>query len=63
LLRFVRDHLLETYLRDNTRTRVLQPDGSYIRLSPDEGEPVIDSQTFDMGYHAHAPGSPEHYGR
>ncbi len=63
LLRFVRDHLLETYLRDNTRTRVLQPDGSYIRLSPAEDEPAIDSQTLDMGYHAHAQGSPEHYDR
>jgi polyphosphate kinase len=63
LLRFVRDHLLEMYLRDNTRTRVLQPDGSYIRLSPGEDEPVIDSQTLTMGYHAHAQGSPEHYDR
>jgi polyphosphate kinase len=61
LLRFVRDQLLETYLRDNTRTRVLQPDGSYIRLAPAEGEPAIDSQTLAMGYHAHAPGTPEHY--
>jgi polyphosphate kinase len=62
LLRFVRDQLLETYLRDNTGTHVLQPDGSYIRLAPGEDEPAINSQTLDMGYHAHAPGTPEHYG-
>lgn len=43
LLRYVRDNLLEAYLTDNQRARVLQPDGSYIRLSPGDGEP-IDSQ-------------------
>lgn len=54
LCRFVRDHLLETYLRDNTRTRVLQPDGSYIRLAPAAGAALVDSQHPGMGYHAYA---------
>lgn len=44
MVRHVRDNLLETYLRDNLRAWILQPDGSYIRLSPGDGEPVIDSQ-------------------
>ncbi len=50
LRRFVRHHLLETYLTDNVRTRILQPDGTYIRLSPEAGQPVVDSQTAEMGY-------------
>jgi polyphosphate kinase len=31
--------LLEIYLRDNTQARVLQPDGSYLRLAPGEEPP------------------------
>ncbi len=54
LLRFVRDTLLDTYLRDNTRARVLQPDGSYVRLSPAEDEEPVDSQAPFMGYHAYS---------
>jgi polyphosphate kinase len=42
LLTYVRDTLLASYLADNVRARVLQSDGSYIRLAP-AGE-VIDSQ-------------------
>lgn len=42
LVRYVREALIDTYLADNTRARVLLPDGSYARLQP-EGEP-IDSQ-------------------
>jgi polyphosphate kinase len=53
LRHFVRYHLLETYLRDNRRARVLQPDGSYHRIVPVEGEEVVDSQEMHMGYHAH----------
>jgi polyphosphate kinase len=54
LRRFVRDHLLETYLRDNIHTRVLQPDGTYIRLSPDTDEEIVDSQAITMGYHTYS---------
>lgn len=44
LKHFIRDTLLELYLRDNTRTRLLGPDGEYRRLSPAAGEEPIDSQ-------------------
>jgi polyphosphate kinase len=44
LLRFVRDTLLEAYVHDNFRSRVLQPDGSYVRLKPEPGAEMIDSQ-------------------
>ena len=46
LLRHVRDDLLENALRDNFRARVLQTDGSYIRLQPAPDEPLIDSQAM-----------------
>lgn len=51
LLRFVRDHLLETYLRDNLRARILHADGHYERLSPPSDGAVVDSQYIGMGYH------------
>jgi len=43
LVAFVRDKLLGTYLNDNVRAHILQPDGTYIRLIPDNG-PRVDSQ-------------------
>jgi polyphosphate kinase len=42
LLRYVCDQLLETYVQDNLRARVLNADGRYTRLKPDDT--VIDSQ-------------------
>ena len=33
------DNLLNRYLEDNIMSRVLQPDGRYIRLSPEPGQP------------------------
>jgi polyphosphate kinase len=41
-LRSVRDRLLETYIADNTRARVLNADGTYTRLTPTDQ--AIDSQ-------------------
>jgi polyphosphate kinase len=49
----VRKQLLETYLCDNVRARVLQPDGGYMRLTPAEDEEAVDSQTIKMGYHTY----------
>jgi polyphosphate kinase len=44
------DDLLMTYLQDNVRARILQPDGRYIRLQPEEGAEPIDSQAvFSVG--------------
>nr|MCU0493567.1 RNA degradosome polyphosphate kinase [Chloroflexaceae bacterium] len=44
LKRYVRDELLELYLRDNLRARELQSDGSYVRITPPETGEVVDSQ-------------------
>jgi polyphosphate kinase len=41
---YVLNEVLELYLRDNYKARVLQPDGTYVRLMPPEGSPIIDAQ-------------------
>jgi polyphosphate kinase len=43
-IRYIRQHVLDTYLRDNTSARLMQPDGTYQRLSPAKGKPKINSQ-------------------
>jgi polyphosphate kinase len=40
----IRDVVLGTLLRDNTRAYLLQRDGHYRRTEPAEGEPAVDSQ-------------------
>ena len=45
--RYLKDVLLNAYLRDNIRGRELQSDGSYVSLSKDQGE--FDSQTYFIG--------------
>ncbi|HET6796814.1 MAG TPA: polyphosphate kinase 1, partial [Gemmatimonadales bacterium] len=40
----VTDELLQVVLKDNLKARQLQADGTYVRLSPGEGEPAIRSQ-------------------
>jgi polyphosphate kinase len=42
-IRHLRDNVLETYLKDNASARILQPDGTYVRLKP-EGRDVVDVQ-------------------
>ncbi|HUF39846.1 MAG TPA: polyphosphate kinase 1 [Anaerolineales bacterium] len=44
LVRHIRDEIFEIYLRDNARTRVMQPDGSYTRVTLGEEDPVVDVQ-------------------
>lgn len=47
-IQHVRTTLLEQYLKDNRRARLMQPDGSYQRLAPDEHHPPFDVQTWLM---------------
>lgn len=46
LRNYVRDEILLAQLQDNMRSREMQPDGSYIRLQPAEGEPIRDSHAL-----------------
>lgn len=47
-IRYLRDHVLATYLKDNFRARRMLPDGTYVREHPGDGEPVIDAQSILM---------------
>jgi polyphosphate kinase len=51
MIAHVRDDLLAVYLADNSRARLLLPDGSYVRARPLEGEPPIDSQAVFAAGH------------
>jgi polyphosphate kinase len=44
LIRDIRDVTLETYLRDNSRARLMQSDGTFEHMEPASKEEVIDSQ-------------------
>jgi polyphosphate kinase len=48
LRRYVHDTLLESYLRDNYRAYILNPDGTYVRQRPTADEPRYDSQRWDL---------------
>ena len=50
-IRYVRDKVLETYLKDNTRARLMQGDGSYVRLKPSDEEKAVDVQEFFMNHY------------
>ena len=47
-IRYLRDQMLETQLKDNVRARVMQADGTYIRLKPPSEDKAIDVQEFFM---------------
>jgi polyphosphate kinase len=39
------DEILMTYLNDNVKARRMQPDGSYVRVTPKDGADLIRSQS------------------
>ena len=41
---YLRDDVLQLYLRDTSRAHELRPDGSYERLLPAPGQPAVDAQ-------------------
>jgi len=44
MIRHIRDDILELYLRDNTKCRMMQPDGKYIHLAPADHETPLNTQ-------------------
>jgi polyphosphate kinase len=44
LARRLRHEVLDTYLRDNVKARLMQPDGTYTRRVPMPGEALCDAQ-------------------
>lgn len=47
-IRYLRDQVLETYLHDNLRARVMLPDGKYKRLKPGSNQEPVDIQEWLM---------------
>jgi polyphosphate kinase len=41
----IMDEIMMTYLKDNVKARLMQPDGSYLRIKPKDGERPIRSQS------------------
>jgi len=48
LVRHLKEVVLDNYLRDNTSARIMQPDGTTIRLTPAKGEKPFNIQQFLM---------------
>ena len=51
LIRYLRDDVLETYLKENVKARVMRKDGTYSRLHPRSGEPGINSQEWLLRFY------------
>ena len=46
LRKYLKETVLDTYLRDNVKARVLREDGSYERVEPQPGEERVSSQDY-----------------
>ena len=44
MIKHLRDQILSTYLKDNVKARLMQPDGSYRRTVVKDGESLLESQ-------------------
>ena len=49
LKKYLKEDVLEVYLRDNVNARELHPDGSYVRVNVDDGAEPFDSQMYFEG--------------
>jgi polyphosphate kinase len=49
LKKYLKDVVLDAYLRDNIRARRLLPGGAYERLRPAPGATAFDSQKYFLG--------------
>jgi polyphosphate kinase len=50
-VRYVRDKMLETYLKDNMRARLMQQDGTYVRIKSPGEDKAVDVQEFFMNHY------------
>ncbi len=44
MVRYLRDEVLDVYLRDNIKSRRMLPDGSYERTDPNKGDTLLNAQ-------------------
>ena len=45
-IKYVRHGMLAIYLSDNSRARVMKPDGTYVRLKPSSEDKSVDVQLW-----------------
>lgn len=45
------DEVLNAYMKDNVKARRMQPDGSYVRVKPENNEPPFNSQEWFINHH------------
>jgi polyphosphate kinase len=50
-VRYLRDKMLDKYLKDNTRARLMQSDGTYVRLKPPGEDKAVDVQEIFMNHY------------
>lgn len=51
-IRYLKDDVLSTYLKDNLKSRVMQPDASYARREPGDDEVPLSSQQWLLKHRA-----------
>jgi polyphosphate kinase len=56
LIRYLRDDVLDLYLKANVKVRVMKADGSYQHLLPTPGDPLINPQEWLIQLHQRAKG-------
>lgn len=47
--RYIRENILDVYLRDTCNARLLKEDGTYEKIQPEKGEPAFAAQTYFAG--------------
>jgi polyphosphate kinase len=58
LVRHLRDEVLQVYLADNVKARVLKPDGNYLRVKPEAGQTPLNSQAWLLGHQSWSESAP-----
>ena len=51
LIRHLRTKVLDTYLADNAKARLMKPDGSYEQVKPQPKETAVNGQSWLIDYH------------
>lgn len=54
-IRYLRDDVLDNYLKDNVKARLMNPDGTYTQRSPQAKEKPLNIQTWLLDFHQHSP--------
>jgi polyphosphate kinase len=56
MIRYLHDEVLVSTFSDTVKARQMKPDGSYVHIRPDKGEPPLNVQDWLIGYHQRSEG-------